>query len=358
MRDLGPPYEIVALAAHSNTSLLEEQIREWRPNKVCVYDAEAAKSLKSKGLGVSISTGEEGLIELASDSGADAILVATTGIAALRPTLSALSLGKRVLIANKEIVVSAGPLIMQEAKRSGGMIIPIDSEHSGLFQCLGNNDLRAVRRMILTASGGPFLNVSQELLDRITPEQALAHPTWKMGSKVTVDCSTLINKGLEVIEASYLFGLPPEKIEVVIHPQSLVHSFVEFVDGAMLAEVHKPDMGVSIQYGITYPMRRPIQLEPFDFIKNGRFDFYPPDTGRFPALNLAYQALKEGGSLPCYLNSANEELVGRFLKREISWRAIVEKLEHLIMRHNKLGEISLDSLLEVDREARTEARHI
>ena len=244
------------------------------------------------------------------------------------------------------------------AKEMGVTLFPIDSEHSAIFQCLQGEDRATVSRLILTASGGPFLNMSEEELSKVSAEHAANHPTWRMGSKVSIDCSTLMNKGFEVIEAKWLFGFPVEKIDVVIHPQSAVHSFVEFVDGSMKAQINVPNMELPIQYAITYPKREPRNDPPFDFLKYSKLDFYLPDRKKFRCLDLAYEALRVGGSLPCVLNAGNEVLVDRFVRGELSWWGISEKLEALMNRHNVLRETSVDDLLEVDREARLEAMRL
>jgi 1-deoxy-D-xylulose-5-phosphate reductoisomerase len=271
------------------------------------------------------------------------------------PTIQAILAGKSIGLASKEVLVSAGEYISTLAKNRGSSLLPIDSEHSAIFQCLEGRDLKHIRRVILTASGGPFRESTPETLSRVTVEEALAHPTWNMGPKVTIDCSTLINKGLEMIEARWFFDLPPEKIEVIIHPQSIVHSFVEFVDGSLLAQINEPDMIYPIQYALTYPERKPGMFAPFNFQKNNRLTFFPPDLNKFPALRLAQEAMVRGKSRPAYLNAANEILVERFLKREISWNAISSLLEKLLNRHQEVSFDSLETILAVDKAAREEA---
>jgi 1-deoxy-D-xylulose-5-phosphate reductoisomerase len=283
------------------------------------------------------------------------VVMAIVGMRALKPTIQAIQAGKTIGLASKEVLVSAGEYISNLAKNSQAALLPIDSEHSAIFQCLEGRDISQIRRVILTASGGPFRKHTQEQLREVTLEEALAHPTWNMGPKVTVDCSTLINKGLEMIEARWFFGLPPEKIEVVIHPQSLVHSFVEFIDGSLLAQINEPNMIYPIQYALTYPKRAIGMFSPFDFLKNTQFTFFPPDLEKFSALRLAQEAMKIGKSSPAYLNAANEVLVARFLKREIGWGAISSLLEKLMGKHQVVPIASLEAILSVDREAREEA---
>jgi 1-deoxy-D-xylulose-5-phosphate reductoisomerase len=271
----------------------------------------------------------EGLLEVASHPSVNYVVSAMTGAIGILPTAQAIKEGKTIGLANKEVLVSAGAYIMQLAKENNVSIIPIDSEHSAIFQCLQGNSFKDVRRLILTASGGPFLHTPQEDLASITVEKALAHPTWQMGPKVTVDSSTLMNKGFEVIEAHFLFDIPIDKIEVVIHPQSIIHSFVEYIDGSILAQMSEPNMMMPIQYALTYPERRESPLEPFAFAKHGSLQFFPPDIQKFQCLDLAFKALAQGGSAPCYLNAANEVLVGRFCRKEIGWHEIGIKLESL-----------------------------
>ncbi len=355
VQHLSDSFSVSVLAANQNIDLLSEQINLFKPELVAVYDSQKARELKKRFPSQKIVCGDEGLQEAASHSSVDFVVMAIVGMRALKPTLSAIRAGKSIGLASKEVLVSAGELIGEMASESGVPLLPIDSEHSALFQCLAGKKLSDVRRLILTASGGPFRSYSSEQLAAVTVEEALAHPTWKMGPKVTIDSSTLVNKGLEMIEARWLFGIPPEKIEVVIHPQSIVHSFVEFIDGSILAQMSEPDMIYPIQYALTHPDRAPGMFPPFDFVKNSTLEFYPHCSKKFPALNLVQNSLRTGGSVPCFLNAANEVLVARFLQKEISWRGIVEKLEKLISRHKIVHPLTVEEVLEVDQEARRAA---
>lgn len=346
---------VVALAARTNIDLLEQQAREFSPSLVAVYEKEQAKALQKRLPGIPVLAGMEGLEAVASIQETDLVVSAIAGTLGLIPTVAAIRAGKRVGLANKETLVSGGALVMALVKKHGATLIPIDSEHQALFQCLRDEPISNVRRMILTASGGPFRTFTQEQLRNVTIDQALAHPNWRMGPKVTVDCSTLMNKGLEVIEAHWLFNIPMEKIEAVIHPQSLVHCLIEFIDNSILTQLNEPSMLVPIQHAITYPERRQGMLTPFDFTKHGKMEFLPPDLQKFPCLRLAYDAVKAGGSLTCYMNAANEVLVQRFLDRQIRWSEIAHKLEQLMARHSVRPIHSLDDVMAVDAQARLEA---
>lgn len=351
-------FSVAALAAHGNIDLLSVQIKKFKPELVAVFDEGKAEELRDRFPDQMIVSGEEGLLEASAHPSADFVVMAIVGTRALKPTVHALEAGKPVGLASKEVMVAAGELINRLVREKGVQLLPIDSEHSALFQCLDGRNLSDVRRLILTASGGPFRGHTQQQLEVVTVEEALAHPTWNMGPKVTIDCSTLINKGLEKIEARWLFDVPPEKIEVVIHPQSIVHSFVEFVDGSILAQLSEPDMVYPIQYALTYPERKKGMFPPFDFVKNGTLQFFSPDHQKFPALTLVHESLRMGGSAPCYLNAANEVLVARFLEKEISWLGIVQKLEKLLGRHRVTCPDTIEAVLKIDEEARFEALSI
>lgn len=355
-RHLRDTIEVVALAARANIDLLEQQAKEFHPALIAVYECDQALELKKRLPDCCVLGGMEGLQAVAAYAEADMVISAIAGTMGLQPTIAAIEAGKDIGLANKEVLVSGGALIMRLVKEKGGQLLPIDSEHSALFQCLKNEKKEAIERLILTASGGPFRNFTEEQFAHITVEQALNHPTWKMGPKVTVDCSTLMNKGLEVIEACWLFNVNVDKIEVVIHPQSLIHSLVEFVDQSMLAQMGEPNMIVPIQYAMTYPTRYPGMLKRFDFLKHATLQFLMPDQTKFRCLALAYESMRQGGSLPCYMNAANEVLVERFLNKEMSWKEIGIQLDHLMQQHNVVQVDSLEAILAIDALAREEAR--
>jgi 1-deoxy-D-xylulose-5-phosphate reductoisomerase len=351
-RHLPDDLEIAALAAKSNIDLLYTQALEFSPKLIAVFDPDKALALQKRLPHIPVLAGMDGLKAVASFEGADFAMLAMTGSAGLLPAVAAIEAGKQIGLANKEVLVSGGEWISGLAKRKGVELIPVDSEHCALHQCLSGQDRSAVRRLILTASGGAFRNKSPEELKHVTIQDALAHPNWRMGAKVTIDCTTLVNKGLEIIEARFLFDIDPERIEAVVHPQSLVHSLVEFTDGSILAQIAEPDMVLPIQYALTYPERKPGLLEPFDFVKNGTLTFHPPDHQRFPCLGLALHALRAGRSYPCFLNAANEVLVERFIEGKIPWTAIGEKLDKLISSHHPENVLTLEAILAVDASAR------
>lgn len=351
---LGSGFEVVALAAHSQIDLLEAQALLFRPKLIAVFDPEKAEELRRRLPFISIVSGIEGLQEVATLSDANFVISALAGTIGIAPTIAALSAKKQVALANKEVLVSAGQLAMNLADASGFEILPLDSEHSALFQCLQGGKKHEVRRLILTASGGPFLRTSLEDLEQVSLQSAFSHPTWKMGPKITIDSSTLMNKGLEVIEAHFLFGIPLEKIDVVIHPQSVIHSMVEWVDGSMLAQMSAPDMRIPIQYALTYPERKPGILPAHDFLKYSHLSFEAPDFERFPCLRLSFEALKLGGTAPCFLNAANEALVDLFLKEKIRWMDIPRYLERLFKENKHDKCLSLSKILETDRLARAQ----
>lgn len=355
VRHLKSRFQVVALAARENIDKLEEQAKEFRPHVIGVYDHEKARELQQRLPGQTIIPGMEGLKAVAACQGSDLVISAMTGTMGLQPTIEAILSGKDVALANKEALVSGGALVMRLVKEKRVRLIPIDSEHSAIFQCLNGEKKSSVNRIILTASGGPFRTWSKEQLERVTVEQALNHPNWKMGSKVTIDCSTLMNKGLEMIEAHWLFDIPVDKIDVMIHPQSIIHSMVEFNDYSMLAQMGVPNMIIPIQYAMTYPERVQGMLEPFDFVKHGKLEFSPPDMKQFPCLALTYEAMRKGGSLPCYMNAANEVLVGQFLSRQINWADISIRLEQMMNRHSIQPLNTLEDILEIDAQAREEA---
>lgn len=355
VRHLGDAVQVIALAAGSNIDCLEQQAHEFHPEIIAVYNKDKALELQKRLPHIEVVGGMEGLEAVAAYHNANFVVSAITGTLGLVPTLAAIEAGKDVGLANKEALVSGGALVMSRAKEKGVNILPIDSEHSALFQCLNGEKRASVRRLILTASGGPFRAYSSDQLQGITVDDALKHPTWSMGAKVTIDSSTLMNKGLEVIEAHWLFDMPLEKIDVVVHPQSVIHSMVEYIDNSILAQMGETDMVVPIQYAITYPERLKGSLQQFDFLKNDTLQFFAPDKERFRCLQLAYDAIQEGGSLSCYMNAANEVLVNRFLNREISWQQIATRLDTLMQRHHTESIASLETVLAVDHQARQEA---
>ncbi len=345
-------YEVSVLAAHSNIDLLETQAKQLRPKCIAVFDKDKGRELQRRLPDMNVVFGLEGLIEAATLPEVDFVVSAIVGAAGIVPTLKAIEAGKTIGLANKEVLIAAGELVMGAAKKQGVQILPIDSEHSAIFQCLQGECPTTVKRLILTASGGPFWSHSKERLQTITREEALNHPTWKMGKKITIDSSTLMNKGLEVIEAKFLFHTPIEKIDVVIHPQSIVHSFVEYVDGSLISQMGVHDMRVPIQYALTYPERKKGIAPCFDFQRWSKLEFFTPDLEKFPCLRLAYEAAKVGGTLPCFMNGANEALVDQFLAGKIGWIEIGQKLETLMEAHKAYPQESLEALLEVDKEAR------
>ncbi len=358
VRHLNGQVEVVALCAHSNIDLLEAQIYEFSPRIVCVYEKEAAAELQSRLRQghVEVVTGLSGLEQVARMEGCDFALMGMVGSIGLVPTFAAIETGKTIGLANKEVLVAGGEVITKLAKEKNVSILPIDSEHTAIFQCLVGESKESVRKLILTASGGPFLRHEMSVLEQVTSKDASKHPTWKMGEKVSIDCSTLMNKGLEVIEAHWLFDVPVADIQVLIHPQSAIHSMVEFVDGSIKAQIATNSMEKPIQYALTYPHRFPRSEKSFDFVACGKFEFYAPDVEKFRCLALAYEAIKEGGTLPCFMNAANEVIVERFCRGEVKWPQIAHLLERLMQSHDTITYPSLEEILEVDRKAREIAR--
>lgn len=352
-------FEVTALAAGRNVVRLAEQVRRFRPTLVAVADEAGAAALRRAlgGFVPEIVPGAEGLERVATVPDADLVVCGLVGALGLGPTLSAIEAGKDVALANKEVLVVAGELVRAAARRSGATIFPLDSEHNAIFQVMHGHRVEEVKRILLTASGGPFLGWTREQLHAVTVDQALRHPTWKMGNKITIDSSTLMNKGLEVIEAHWLFGLPPERIDVVIHPQSIVHSMVEYVDGSVLAQLGIPDMSIPISYILAYPERLPLDhLPSLDLITAGKLEFVAPDLERFPCLGLAYRALAGAGTAPAVLNAANEVVVESFLDGKVSYLEIAAVIRAVLDRHEVRRAPSLDELLVADRWARSEAR--
>lgn len=350
---------VSAITAKSNTGLLEQQARRYRPALVAVADAASAADLKVRlsDLSVRVVAGEEGIAEAAALPQADTVVTALVGIAGLRPTLAAIDAGKRIALANKETLVCAGRLVMERARAKGAEILPVDSEHSAIFQCLqGNRNRGEVKRLILTASGGPFFGFSREKLSDVTPQQALKHPNWSMGAKVTIDSATLMNKGLECIEAMALYHMPPEKIAVVIHRESIVHSLVEYCDNAVLAQLGAPDMRLPIQYALTWPARLPGPADPLDLLTCGPLTFAAPDRDAFPCLQLAMEAARTGGTATAVLNGANEVAVERFLKGEVGFYDIPALVERALATVPNVPEPDLGDIFAADEAARAAAR--
>ena len=354
-RDIPERMEIVGLAANSNAEKLAAAANKVRPESVCLVD-ESKIDILRKALDYEprILCGEVGLREIASLTNADMVLVAIVGTGGLRPALAAIEAGKDLAVASKEILVMAGEIVMREAHENGVHVLPVDSEHNAIFQCLDGRSSE-VRRIMLTASGGPFRETSRKDFDSITPEQALKHPTWNMGPKITIDSATLFNKGLEMIEARWLFGVEMKQVEVVIHPQSIVHSMVEFADGSTLAQLSYSDMCFPIQYAVTWPDRVPNTLPPLDFSKLSKLEFFTPRYADFPALNLARRAGETGGTLPAVMNAANEVAVAEFLDRQVSFPSIWKIVEEVMNRHGSVAHPDLDAILRADQWARTEA---
>lgn len=343
---------VAALAAGSNVKLMEEQIREFRPDIACLYDDKAAADLavRVKDLPVRIAAGMDGLLEAASYGEKNLTLNAVVGMIGIRPTLAAIRAGHNVALANKETLVAAGHLIMPAAEAAGVSIIPVDSEHSAIFQCENGESRKEVSRILLTCSGGTFLGKTAEELEHVTAADALHNPNWDMGAKVTIDSASLVNKGLEVIEASWLFDVPVSDIQVVIQPQSLIHSMVEFIDGSVMAHIAVPDMRLPIQYAIYYPERRPLPIGSVDFAKIASIRFLEPDRKVFRGLDLAYRAAGEGGSMPTVFNAANEEAVRRFLRGEIGFTGIYRFIEKAMDDHQVIPDPSLEDIEALQEE--------
>jgi 1-deoxy-D-xylulose-5-phosphate reductoisomerase len=374
-RDIPERMQIVGLAANSNAEKLAATANETRAPFVCLVNETKIDILRrTLEYKPRIFSGDAGLCEIASLTDADMVLVAIVGTGGLRPALTAIEAGKDLAVASKEILVMAGEIVMREARENGVHVLPVDSEHNAIFQCLEGKratlnvqrstlnaesfklDVSDVRRIILTASGGPFRETPRKDFDSITPERALKHPTWNMGPKITIDSATLFNKGLEMIEAHWLFDVEMKRVEVVIHPQSIVHSMVEFTDGSTLAQLSYSDMCFPIQYAVTWPDRVPNTLPPLDFSKLSKLEFFTPRYEDFPALNLARRAGETGGTLPAVMNAANEIAVAAFLDRQVRFQQIWDVVEEVMNRHNAIAHPNLDAILEADQWARNEAQ--
>lgn len=350
-------FEVVSLCGGDNIDVIKEQIKLLNPQNVCVKTEENALKLQKEFPKINVLFGDDGLIEVASDKTNDRILVSVSGKTGLKPTLAAIENGIDVALANKETLVMAGDIVMKRAQEKGVQILPVDSEHGAIHQCL--SERKEVEKLIITASGGPFRNKTVEDIKNATVEETLHHPRWNMGKKITIDSATLMNKGLEVIEAHHLFNMPYEKIQVVVHPQSIVHSAVEYVDGSVIAQLGFPSMHIPIQYTLTYPHRfEGIETRSFDFVKAGRLDFEEPDLEKFPCLKLAFEAGKQGGTLPVVMNAANEESVYLFLDKKISLWQIYEITRNFMSEHNNISSPTLDEILETDKIVRAEVKKL
>ncbi|WP_373598080.1 1-deoxy-D-xylulose-5-phosphate reductoisomerase [Paraclostridium bifermentans] len=348
-------FEVVAISANSSINLLLEQIKEFKPKYVAVYNEESAKALKSmipNDIKIEVLSGMDGLVAISSLDEIDVLLTAIVGMIGLVPTLEAIKNGKTIALANKETLVTAGQLVMDEAKKRNVSILPVDSEHSAIFQCLNGENNKEIDSIILTASGGPFRGKSKEELVNVTKNEALKHPNWSMGRKISIDSSTLMNKGLEVIEAKWLFDVEADKIDVVVHPQSIIHSMVQFVDSSIIAQMGCPDMKLPIQYALTYPERLLNDFERLDFSKLSSLTFEKPDLETFPCLKLAYDSLKMGGTYSAVLNAANEVLVNEFLEDKIKFYDIPYYIEKTLDAHECIKKPTLEEILHIDNWSR------
>lgn len=346
-------FQIVALTAGTNGDLLLQQALEFHPRLVSVGNQMLAEKIRMElPDDIKVLYGKEGLLEAATHHECNYVVSSIVGSAGLVPTLAAIEAGKSIGLANKETLVTAGHLVMEKAKEKKVSIIPIDSEHSAIFQCLNGEDSRVVKRIIITASGGSFRDLTREQLKDVTPRQALNHPNWSMGAKITIDSATMMNKGLEVMEAHWLFQLPYEQIDTILHKESIIHSMVEFADRAVLAQLGTPDMKIPIQYALTYPGRMPLETEPLDLLKTGSLHFEPLSKERYPCLSFAYEAGNIGGTMPSVLNGANEVAVARFLKGEITFLEIEDVISSVMNRHQVQSHPDLETIMEVDQWAR------
>ncbi|MDD4953576.1 MAG: 1-deoxy-D-xylulose-5-phosphate reductoisomerase [Candidatus Omnitrophica bacterium] len=353
-------FRVLGLSANSNIALLSRQVKEFRPCFVAIADSRAAEDFVSKfgAKGIRLFAGQHAAGEMVKDSRLDKVVVATSGSAALAPLLSAIESGKDIALANKEALVMAGPIIMRRARRKKVKILPIDSEQSAIWQCLDKQPSFKLKKIYLTASGGPFRQMPKEGLKKVSLRQVLDHPRWKMGKKISVDSATMMNKGLELLEAMFLFNVPAEKIKILIHPQAIVHSMVEFVDGSVLAQLSRTDMRIPIQYALSYPERLSNPLPGIDFYKLKELDFQSPDFKKFPCLGLALRVAAQLGTAPCVLNAANEACVEEFLKGKLRFTAIPEIIEKVLGRHHNRKEPVLEDILSADTWAKAQARRI
>ena len=349
-RDIPDRMEIVGLAAGTSVEALARQAREFNVRSVCIFDSSAADELACALPGAQVETGEEGLCRLAQLSEADMVLISIVGTAGLKPALAAIEAGKDLAIASKEILVMAGQIVMEKARRAGVQVLPVDSEHNAIFQCLNGEHKDQLKKILLTASGGPFRHSSPDELKQVTVEQALAHPNWSMGPKITTDSATMINKGLEMIEAKWLFSVDLDQIHVLIQPQSVIHSMVEYQDGAVLAQLGTPDMRLPIQYALYYPDRQTLSGDRLDFEKMAAIHFEKPDTTLLRGIPIATSASRVGGSMPTVMNAANEYAVAKFLKKDISFLQIYDMIEFAMEKHKVIETPGLEEILAVEQE--------
>ena len=354
--DLPDKIQLIGMAAGRNANLLQKQVKQFNPQAISLSDPDTAAELAAKYDGSpEVHCGDEGLLKLATIPEAEIVLIAIVGIAGLQPALAAIRAGKDIAVASKEILVMAGQIVMNEARKHGVKVLAVDSEHSAIFQCLEGKPMESVRQIWLTASGGPFRETPKEDFASISVERALKHPSWEMGQKITIDSATLFNKGLEMIEARWLFDLPMDRVRIIVHPQSVIHSMVEFIDGSIIAQLSSPDMCLPIQYALTYPDRATSDRVQTNFAEIGRLDFENPDADRFPAINLARRAGKEGGTLPAVLNAANEVAVQAFCDKQIGFTDITDVVRQAMQAHDILATPSLEEIIEADDWARITA---
>ncbi|MBR3635077.1 MAG: 1-deoxy-D-xylulose-5-phosphate reductoisomerase [Lachnospiraceae bacterium] len=352
VREYSDDLKVISLSASGSVDKMEAQIREFSPKAVCMFKEDAANELRRRvaDTNTKVLSGMDGLIELCEDDEVDMVVTAVVGMIGIRPTIAAIKAGKDIALANKETLVCAGHIIMPLAKEMGVKILPVDSEHSAIFQSMQGFPKKSVEKILLTASGGPFRGRKRKELVNITWREALKHPNWTMGRKITIDSSTLVNKGLEVIEAKWLFGVEPDRIQVVLQPQSIIHSAVQYVDGGIIAQLGTPDMKLPIQYALFYPDRRPMKEERVDLFKLGQIIFEKPDMDTFLGLKLAYRAIAEGGSMPTVLNAANEKAVALFLDDKIHFLDIYDIIEESMNRHDKIEAPTVEQILEAEAD--------
>jgi len=352
-------FQVISLSANRNISLLEKQIKTFKPKEIALYDSIMAKKLDKKlGKGKKVFSGIEGLNRIVENPEVDLIVSAIVGAIGLIPTYQGIKAGKDIALANKESMVIGGDLITKEAKRRKAKILPIDSEHSAIFQSIEGHRREDIRKIILTASGGPFINISKKEMEKVTPEQALKHPNWKMGKKITIDSANMMNKGLEAIEAKWLFDIDMDKIQVLVHPESIIHSMVEYIDGSVVAQLGIPDMRIPISLALAYPERLPNALPSLNLVKYGKLTFFEPDLDKFPCVHLAYEAGKKGGTMPAVLNASNEEAVMAYLSKKISFKEIPDIIKSTMKNHKNKVINKLEDILEADCWAREYAREL